>query len=169
MTIDLESRRTIRKISRADFAAYPIWEWAINEAETLGQGESFLRPTSLDSIPVGIAGQFLVGANATLSEGSVLPACVEVNVRAKKVRIEPMFVFLQDRHLDFGGTETTTTLSHYTKCGGTHPVRWELAVPLAGSEALPHGAVRVSLAARLARLWRRVRLAAGGKRVWEQV
>lgn len=165
MTIDLESRRTIRKISRADFASFPVWEWAINEAETLGQGESFVRPTSLDSIPVGIAGQYLVSAKATLSEGSVLPACVEVSVRAKKVKIEPMFVFLQDRHLDFGGSETTTTLSHYTKCGDTHPVRWELAVPLSGSDALPRGEVRRSLASRLLKLWKRARFAATGKSI----
>lgn len=156
MTIDLHSRRSIRKIARADFAAYPVWEWALNEELTHGNGVSFVRPTDLASLPLGPLRQFIVSANATLNDGSVLPACVEVSVRAKKVRIEPMFIFLQERHLDFGGAETATVLSHYTKRADAHPVRWELAVPLEGQATPPSGAVRRSIFARLAQGWKRL-------------
>jgi hypothetical protein len=156
MTIDLQSRRSIRKIARGDFVAYPVWEWALNDEHTHGHGESFVRPTELGSIPLGPVRQLIVSASATLNDGSVLPACVEVSVRAKKVRIEPMFIFLQDRHLDFGGAETATVLSHYTKRADAHPVRWELAVPLDGDTVPPKGAVRRSMIARLAQGWKRL-------------
>ena len=165
MTIDLASRRSIRKISCADFAAYPVWEWAINEGDPLGDGESFLRPTSLDSIAADPKRHYVVSATATLTEGSVLPACVEVSMRGGKRQHEPMFIFLQGRHLDFGGSETVTVLSHYTQRPGTRPLRWTLAVPLAGETVLPSGMVRESLGSRLLRLWKRVRLVAARKRV----
>jgi|CXWL01.2.fsa_nt_gi hypothetical protein len=165
MITDLDSRRSLRKISCADFAAYPVWEWAINESDSLGGAESFLRPTTLDALGADPARHFVVSATATLNDGSVLPACVEVSMRGSKRQLEPMFIFLQERHLDFGGSETKTVLSHYTKRPATRPVRWTLAVPLAGSTVPPSGMVRESLAARVARLWQRVRMAASGKRL----
>jgi hypothetical protein len=160
MTIDLQSRRSIRKIARADFVVFPVWEWALGEEYTQGNGESFVRPTTLASVPLGEARQFIVGATATLSDGSTLPACVEVSVRADKAQVAPMFIFLQDRHLDFGGAETSAVLSLYTKRADAHPVGWELAVPLDGATTPPKGRVRRSMLARLAQLWQRVRGAA---------
>ncbi len=156
MTIDPDSRRSIRKIAREDFVACPVWEWALNEEHSDGHGESFVRPTALASLPLGVVRHYIVSATATLSDGSVLPACAEVSVRVKKVLIEPMFIFLQDRHLDFGGTETRTVLSHYIKQADARPVSWELAVPLDGETAPPKGTVRRSLAERLAQVWKRV-------------
>ena len=161
MTTDLQSRRSIRKIARGDFAAYPIWEWALNDEHTHGHGESFVRPTELVSLPLGPVRQFIVSATATLNDGSVLPACAEVSVRGKKVHIAPMFVFLQDRHLDFGGAATATVLSHYAKRADAQLVSWELAAPLEGETAPPKGAVRRTISARLALAWKRL---SGGAR-----
>lgn len=165
MTTDLASRRSIRKISGADFAAFPVWEWAINEGDPLGDGESFLRPTALTSLGLEVGRHYVVSASATLSEGSVLPACVEVSMRENRRQLEPMFIFLQDRHLDFGGSETKTVLSHYTGRATCRPVRWTLAVPFTGATVLPSGMLRESLLARVTRLCKRLRLAAVGKSV----
>lgn len=156
MSIDLQSRRSIRKIARGDFVVFPVWEWALGEEHTQGNGESFVRPTALASVPLDAARQFIVGASATLNDGSVLPACVEVNVRANKVQVVPMFIFLQERHLDFGGAESACVLSLYTKRADAHPVRWELAVPVDGSGVLLRGRVRRSLIARLRQGWERL-------------
>lgn len=155
MTPDLDIRRSIRKIARADLARYPVWEWALHEEETVGQGESFVRPTSLDCIPLDAARQFVVGATVTLSDGSELPACVEVTVRTGKAQVAPMFIFLRDRQLDFAGPETQTTLAHYTKSAQVRPERWVLDVPLAGHSAALGGTVRRSLWTRLTSLLRR--------------
>ena len=155
MTIDLESRRSIRRISAADFAAYPVWEWAINEEDGHGHDEPFLRPTSLDSLPAGRERYFVVGASATLSDDSVLPACAEVRVAASAAQVEPMFIFVQERQLAFGGSETITVLSHYTKQADTRPVRWSLAVPVEGQGAAPQGDIRRSILSRVAGTFRR--------------
>jgi hypothetical protein len=163
MTLDLDSRRSIRKIAREDFAAYPVWEWAINEEQAQGHGVSFVRPTSLASLPLDQARHYIVSATATLNDGSVLPACAEVSVRGKKVRIEPMFILLKERQLDFGGAETRTVLSHYIRQADARPVSWVLAVPLDGETVPPGGVVRRSLSARLAQLWKRLSDAAHGK------
>ena len=165
MTIDLHTRRSIRKIARADFVAYPVWEWAINEDQSHGHGESFVRPTELSSLSLALVRQYIVSATVTLSEGSALPGCVEVSVRNGKLHMEPMFIFLQDRHLDFGGAETRTVLSHYTKHPGARPVRWQLAVALDGESAPRQAQVRRSLLARLTEGWKRVSMAAQRNRV----
>ncbi len=157
MTIDLATRRSIRKISAADFAAYPVWEWAINEEEQHGHDESFLRPTSLDRLPAGVVRHFVVSASATLSEGTVVPACAEVQVRVKGVTVEPMFMLVQERQLAFGGAETITVLSHYTKQAGTRPVRWVLAVGLEGQGAALKGDIRRSMFGRIAQHFKRRR------------
>ncbi len=102
---------------------------------------------------------YVVGATATLSEGSMLPACAEVYVRTKKVRVEPMFIFLQERQMDFGGPETVTVLSHYTKRPDTRPVSWALAVPIEGQGTPPKGALRKSILSRLAKGFRKIGLA----------
>lgn len=155
MTIDLDSRRPIRKIQGADFAGFPVWEWALHEEETLGQGESFVRPTALDVIPVGQARQFVVGASFTLSDGTVLPGCVELDVRARKIKAQPMFIFLRERQLELGADQTRTTLVHYTKSPDVRPVSWTLAVPVEGQPGVFAGKIRRSLRAALAGLFAR--------------
>ena len=165
MTPDLDTRRSIRKVTRADFAAYPVWEWALHEEETMGLGESFVRPLELGGLGPDALGQYLVSARVTLSDGSVLPACVEVGIRAGKMQAQPMFIFLQDRHLDFGGAETLTTLAYYTKSPAVYPVSWELAVALAGQTAPLKGKVRRSLFSRIARLFGRSKVPAVLSRV----
>lgn len=165
MIIDLHTRRSIRKIARADFVAYPVWEWAINEDHTHGLGESFVRPTELASLPLEPVRQYIVSATVTLNDGSLLPGCVEVSLRNKKPHMAPMFIFLQDRHLDFGGAETRTVLSHYIKRADARPVRWQLAVAVDGEATPRQAAVRSSLLSRLAQGWRRISLAAQRSRV----
>ena len=163
MTLDLAARRSIRKVTHADFAAYPIWEWALDE-EPVGNGESYVRPTSLDVVPVRPDTHCIVAASTTLSDGTLLPSCLEVSMRKGKPQIAPMFVFLLDRHLDFAGAETTTMLSRYKKNpANIYPVAWEMAVPLAGETVLRRGKIRRSLRERLAQWWQR--LAARGGRV----
>ena len=165
MTIDLHTRRSIRKIARADFDAFPVWEWAINEDQSHGHEESFVRPTALGSLSLELVRQYIVSATVTLSDGSALPGCVEVSVRNGKPHMEPMFIFLQDRHLDFGGAETRTVLCHYTKNPDARPERWQLAVAFDGESAPRQEQVRRSLLSRLAQRWKRVSLAAQRARV----
>jgi hypothetical protein len=138
--------------------AFPVWEWAIGEDELHVHDESFLRPTAHQQLPGEPAGHFIVAAEATLSDGTVLPACAEVTINGRQRRIAPMFVILNEHHLDFAGAETTGILSRYTKRLNTYPVRWKLAVLLAGESRLRGGRVRRALAQRLGQMWLGVRL-----------
>lgn len=165
MVLDLQSRRSIRKISRADFAVFPVWEWAINEEETAGLDESFLRPTMLTSIAPGLSAHYVVGASATLSDGSVLPACAEVTVAGKKLGVEPLYLFVQERQLDVGTAETMTVLSHLTGQAEARAVSWTLAVPLDGQSEPPSGKISRPLGVRLASLFKRSPSGAAAKAV----
>lgn len=165
MTIDLHTRRSIRKIAQADFAAFPVWEWAINEEQSHGHGESFVRPAELGSLSFKLVHQYIVSATVTLNDGSTLLGCIEVSMHNRRFHMEPMFIFLQDRHLDFGGHETRTVLSHYTGRGDAQPVSWQLAVALDDECAARHGEVRRSLIERLTQGWKRLSMAAQRRRV----
>lgn len=157
MIIDLATRRPFRKVTRADLQAFPVWEWAVNEEEIGGQGESFLRPTPHQAVPVGVAQQYIVAATAILNDGSRLSAVAEVAVHQNKVRAAPMFLFLKEHRLDFTAAETITMLSHFTKQPHTWPVRWELAVPVGAEGKLRSGRVAHGFARRCALLWARLR------------
>lgn len=157
MIIDLATRRSIRKVTRADLQAFPVWEWAVNEEEMGEQGASFLRPTEHQVVPGGVTQQYIVAASAILNDGTRLSAVAEVTVHQKKVRIAPLFLFLKDHRLDFAGAETLTMLSHFTKQPHTWPARWELAIPVGTESKLRSGRVAHGFARRCAFLWARLR------------
>lgn len=159
MSTELATRRPIRKLSRADLATFPVWEWALGEEGIGDQDESFVRPTPFEVIPEGAFCQYIVAATATLRDGTQMSACAEVTTKGKKRHIAPMFVFLHDRHLDFTGHDTTRMLSRFTSELNNYPVRWQLAVPLEGEARPRAGRVRRGLALRLLQFWMRTRLA----------
>lgn len=132
-------RKPVAKLSRADFAAHPVWEWALDEEGVTGQDETSVRPTEHQAVPAAAFAQFLVSASATLKDGGVVPACIEVTVAGKTKRFSPMFVFMLDRQLPFAGAETTRALSRYTKIAGNSPKSWELSVTLAGERRKRRG------------------------------
>jgi hypothetical protein len=155
MVPDLASRKPVHKVTREDFATFPIWEWAIDEEGLVDRDESYVRPTSHSSIPTDSFAQFIVVADAKLRDGTTLPAAIEVTVNGKAKSFEPMSVLLLDRHLEFVGMETTRLLSRYTKVVDNYPVRWQLRVPVKGEAKLRNAKVRRSLSFRLLSLiWR---------------
>jgi hypothetical protein len=155
MAINLSTRKPLRKITREDLAAFPIWEWAIDEEDAGDRDESYVRPTSHASIPTGYFSQFIVAADAELRDGATLPAVVEVTLNEMARSFEPLSVLLLDRHLDFVSVETTRLLSRYTKVVDNYPVRWQLRVPVSGEEKLRRAKVRRSLGLRfLTLIWR---------------
>jgi len=154
MPTDLSTRKPINKVTREDFAIFPVWEWAIDEEGEEGQDESFVRPTTHTSIPNGSFIQFVVAAEAKLRNRETMPACVEVTIKGKTKSFEPLSVLLLDRHLDFAGMETTRLLSRYTKEIDNYPAAWKLKVPFEGEKKLRSASVRRSLAfLRLFELW----------------
>lgn len=157
MASNFSTRKTVYLVTREDFADYPIWEWAIGEEGSDGEDESFVRPTPLASIPKREFAQFIVAANATLRRGSVMPAYAEVTVKGEAITVNPMSIFLYDRHLDIVATETTRALSYLTQEVDNYPATWALTVPIDGETKLRHGKVPRGMGLQLMAMWRRLK------------
>nr|WP_295768973.1 hypothetical protein [Rhodoferax sp.] len=158
MTSSLSTRKTVYQVTREDFAVYPIWEWAIGEDGAEGEDESFVRPTLLTSIPKREFGQFVVAANSKLRKGNLMPACAEVTVRGDIASVNPMSIFLNDRHLDIVAPETTRALSYLTQEVDNYPATWELNVPFEGEAIARYGRVPRSMGLQLLAMWRRLKI-----------
>ena len=143
-------RKPIEKLARADLAAFPIWEWAIDEEGVPGQDESWVRSTSYGAVPPSDFGQYLVSAIATLRDGREIPACVEVTRTQREVVCSPLFVFHLDRHLEFVGHETRRILGRYTKVAENRPASWKLTVLVEGENKYRSGKVSESMSMRAA-------------------
>lgn len=153
----LSTRKPVYQVTREDFAAFPIWEWAIGEDGAQEEEESFVRPTPLKAIPTRDDAQFVVAADAKLRTGTVMPAYAEVTVKGDTTHVNPVSIFLYDRHLDIAGLETTRVLSCLTHEADNYPATWELRVPFEG-EAMPrNGKVPRSMGLQIQTMWRRLK------------
>lgn len=159
MTSNLSTRKTVYQVTREDFAAYSIWEWAIGEEGAEGEGESFVRPTLLKAIPKREFAQFVVAANAKLRKGNLMPACAEVTVKGGIASVNPMSILLYDRHLDIVALETTRALSYLTQEVDNYPVSWELSALFEGEAMARHGKVPRSMGLQLMAMWRALKIA----------
>ena len=157
MASNLSTRKTVYQVTREDFTAFPIWEWALGEEGAESEDESFVRPTPLTAIPKRESAQFVVAANATLRQGNVIPACAQVTVRGDTANVSPMSIFLYDRHLDIAAVETTRALSQLTQAVDNYPASWELEVPIEGEGSPRRGKVPRSMGSQLLALWRRLK------------
>ena len=159
MPIDSTARLPVRALRGADLSAFPVWEWALGEE--CSADAALLRPTAHAAVPLDADGQYIVAANALISQGQSYPACVEVRVDGGKARLTPMFLIVQNRHLDFTGDETTRVLNQCTRQLNCYPVSWQRAVPL-GAATVPAGRrVTRRYRVRLRQLWTRLRIATG--------
>lgn len=158
MTSNLSTRKTVYQVTREDFMAYPIWEWAIGEAGSEAEDTSFVRPTALSAIPKREFAQFVIAANAKLRKGNVMPACAEVTVKGGIASVAPMSILLYDRHLDIVAMETTRALSYLTQEADNYPASWELSALFEGETMVRQGKVPRSMGLQLMAMWRGLRM-----------
>ena len=140
----MSSAKPANKLVRKDFVEHPVWQWVTDcEGET---DESCVHPYSGSQVPQAEFRQYLVAATITLRDGAILPGCVEVTtLQGKRAQFYPLFVFLMDRQLECVSNETDRLLSRHTQFSGNRPVKWQLAVLLAGEKKLRYGSVRRSM------------------------
>lgn len=138
--------KPFQKLTREDLSNSPIWEWCVDDEVEDDQDETWVRAVEQEHIPKFEFGQYLVSAKAILTDGSSIPACVEVTVSNGRATFDPLFVFLLDRHLDFVSVETTRLISRYTKTPDNKPSSWELNVMLEGEKKLRKQKIHVSSA-----------------------
>lgn len=63
--ITLTTRKPVVKLTAGDFRAFPIWEYAIDEADSSDQDETWVRPVSLPNIPKRACSQIVATDFAT--------------------------------------------------------------------------------------------------------
>ena len=67
-------RKQVYLLTAQDFVDHPIWEFCLDEESVEGQDEATVRPTDEIEVEGYSDGMYVVAADATLSDGTVLPA-----------------------------------------------------------------------------------------------
>jgi hypothetical protein len=71
MSISLNTRKPVDELQPADFAAFPIWEFAIDEEEIEDQDETWVRPLAAtliepDLYSLSVAAQFITASGHSI-------------------------------------------------------------------------------------------------------
>ncbi|NHZ99264.1 hypothetical protein [Massilia sp. CCM 8734] len=140
--IDAHAARPVGKLLPADLRSCPVWQWAMDEIDTDGQDETWVRPTAHSVVPASACDHYLVSAVAILRDGTEIPACVEVIINGPRKSFHPAFVYLIDRQLPFASHATDKLLSRYTKAANNHPRKWVLDVVIEGERRQRTGRAR---------------------------
>ena len=69
MAITLKTRKSIGDLTAADFKAFPIWEWCLDEEEREGQDETFVRPVRARVVHLDPTEQRHVAADFVTADG----------------------------------------------------------------------------------------------------
>ena len=77
MQTDLKTRKPVQLLGSADFAAFPIWEYADDEEGAKGRDETWVRP--VDSATIPRHSYTHAAADFTTASGQQLSGCVTVS------------------------------------------------------------------------------------------
>lgn len=69
MPTSLKSRKPVNELTAADFAAFPMWEFATDEEDIEGQDETWVRPVKGREVPRDACSQ-LVATDFTTASGA---------------------------------------------------------------------------------------------------
>lgn len=89
----------------------------------------------------GHCGSYLIAARFKLTNGTVLPGMVQVDVLTSGVECTPASVFAGGKKVDPLGRETATTLQRLLKTTHTQPMGWHLDVTLVGEREARSGPI----------------------------
>jgi hypothetical protein len=136
-------RKQCNELTADDLAAFPVWEFALNEEGVEGQDETTVRPFVFKGVLDASSGSFLVKADYTLADGSHLlgyltppPASAELDLG----HVQPCIV-TPAGHVNFWygafPISPEDVVAGYSRLGKTDPaqvfpIQFESAVPLSG-------------------------------------
>lgn len=86
--ISLRTRKPVDKLTPADFDAFPIWEYALDEEADEDQDETWVRPVGRQHVPAGEYSQ-LVSAQFTTAAGKVRRGFMIVTTARVPIEITP--------------------------------------------------------------------------------
>jgi hypothetical protein len=103
MRTDLNTRKPVQLLNSADFAAFPIWEYADDEEATTGRDETWVRP--VDSAIIPRRSYTHAAADFTTASGQQLSGCVTVSTLDAKPEVCQGAIFHDKKTLFVSNTE----------------------------------------------------------------
>lgn len=86
MRVSIRTRKPCDKLKVADFTAFPIWEFALDEEDKPGRDESWVRPVESSFVPKG-AYSLLVATTFVTASGKKLNGFMTVSTDTNQVEI----------------------------------------------------------------------------------
>jgi hypothetical protein len=152
-----KTRKPVVKLRAADFRAFPVWEFAIDEEGRGKQDETWVRPVDCTAIRKGAHSQ-IVAANFVTRAGRSLQGFMVVTTAADPVKINPGAIVgamgyraLPDisrkmatrRKLDWSIRERDTLLEALRESEeDVFPLKFALSVSIRGEPQVRHGIVK---------------------------
>ena len=134
-------RKQVYELSVTDFERHPVWEFALDEEGEEGQDEATVRPfDSNEALDPG-AGMFVVRAEFTLADGTILPGYLTPGVQGDRSMgtIQPIVLTPQGQVFFWYGViplAADRLRQCYAKIGrqsgAVFPCRFKSTVELAG-------------------------------------
>jgi hypothetical protein len=84
----ITTRKPIEKLTAGDLKVFAVWEFTINEEQTAGQDETWVRPVNCARIRQGLYSQ-IVACDFVASGGRKLQGFMTVSTADHKVEIQP--------------------------------------------------------------------------------
>jgi hypothetical protein len=88
MTPTPATRKPVDRLTTLDFAAFPVWEYAIDEEEVAGRDETWVRPADRARLRRGLYSQLVLSSFKT-SRGDVLPGFMIVSTADPDPDVQP--------------------------------------------------------------------------------
>jgi hypothetical protein len=139
----LRTRKPVDALTPDDLAAFPIWEFALDEEDEPDRDETWVRPVRGTRVPRGRASLSVAAdveaASGMRCDGFVGISTVEaVEINALVLLVEGKYLFVSSRH-----PETRTELAAALGVRGAElfPLRYRLRVLVVGERGLREGSI----------------------------
>jgi len=145
----LKTRKPVHRLTLGDLAKFPVWEYAVDEQDVVGQDETWVRPLKNVSIPKGRY-SLTVAADFTTANGRSYQGFVGVTTADADVEIG-QGVILDGRypHLFVPNPDVVTEKTRVDLAAGlglhaseVFPISYKLRAPVQREKAHRSGQVR---------------------------
>jgi hypothetical protein len=139
----LRTRKPVDALTPDDLAAFPIWEFAIDEEDEPDRDETWVRPVKAARVPRGRASLSVAADVETASglrcDGFVGISTIEaVEIDALVLLVGGKYLFLSARHPE---TRTELCAALGVRESEAFPLRYRLRILIRGERALREGVV----------------------------
>lgn len=139
MAVSLSTRKPVTELTSEDFAAFPVWEYAIDEETQEDRDETWVRPLNVRQIPTR-GYSFQVAAELHAPCGRMFPGFCIVTTARGAVEVNGAVLLGEGAYLP---TYFPDELGDHTGLSETDlfPLKFVLRVPVEGEQDVRTGPV----------------------------